>query len=60
MTGLLLGGLLVLIAIILGAVQHFEVYNFYGDASNKWYFYGLVGVIGVIGIVIAAWYYIKK
>lgn len=60
MTGLFLGGVLVLIAIILFAVQHFGVYNFYGDVSNKWYFYGLVGIIGIVGIVLAAWLYSKK
>jgi hypothetical protein len=59
-TGLLLGGLLILIAIIVTVVQHFGVYNFYGDVSNKWYFYGLVGFIGLIGIIVAAWAYTKK
>jgi hypothetical protein len=54
------GIVLVIIAIILGAVQHFAVYNIYGSADNKWYFYGLVGVIGVIGILLAAWAYMKK
>lgn len=58
--GLLFGGLLVLIAIILFLVQHFGVYNIYGDPSNKWYFYGLVGVIGLLGVIIAAWFYMKK
>jgi hypothetical protein len=60
MMGELLGGVLVLIAIILVVVQHFGVYSFYGDASNKWYFYGLVGVVGLIGIIVAAWSYHKK
>jgi hypothetical protein len=60
MMGTLLGGVLVLVAIILFAVQHFNVYNFYGDVSNKWYFYGLIGIIGIIGVVLAAWYYSKK
>jgi len=58
--GQLLGGVLILIAIILVVLQHFEIYNFYGDPSNKWYFYGLAGVIGLIGIVVAAWYYGKS
>jgi Na+/melibiose symporter-like transporter len=53
------GALLIIIAIILGAVQHFQVYNIYGDDSNKWYFYGLVGVIGLIGIILAAWSLMK-
>jgi len=54
------GILLIVIAIILGTVQHFNVYNLYGAAENKWYFYGLVGVIGLIGIILAVWSYIKK
>lgn len=54
------GIVLIIIAIILGAVQHFMIYNFYGDVANKWYFYGLVGVIGLIGIVLAVWAYMKK
>jgi hypothetical protein len=58
---MLYGGIvLIIIAIILGAAQHFGAYNFYGEAGNKWYFYGLVGVIGLIGIVLAAWSYMKK
>jgi Na+/melibiose symporter-like transporter len=54
-TGQIVGGLLIIIALILGVVQHFQIYNFYGDDSNKWYFYGLIGLIGLIGIIIAAW-----
>jgi UDP-N-acetylmuramyl pentapeptide phosphotransferase/UDP-N-acetylglucosamine-1-phosphate transferase len=54
-TGQIVGGVLIVIAIILGVVQHFQIYNFYGDESNKWYFYGLVGLIGLIGIIVAAW-----
>jgi len=54
-TGQIVGGVLIIIAIVLGVVQHFGIYNFYGDESNKWYFYGLVGLIGLIGIIIAAW-----
>ena len=60
MKGLLYGGILILIAIILFAVQHFGVYNLYGDVSNKWYFYGLVGIIGLIGVILALWLYTKK
>lgn len=55
-----LGILLIIIAIILAAVQHFNVYNLYGDVSNKWYFYGLVIVIGIIGIILIAWGYMKS
>jgi hypothetical protein len=54
------GIVLILVAIILGIIQHFEVYNFYGDVANKWYFYGLVGIIGIIGIILLAWSYLKK
>ncbi len=54
---MVLGVLLILIALILGVVQHFNLlgYNIYGSQDNKWYFYGLVGVIGLIGIILAAW-----
>jgi amino acid transporter len=55
-----LGIALIIIALILGAIQHFNMYNFYGDAANKWYFYGIVGVIGIIGIIAAIWAYMKK
>jgi uncharacterized membrane protein len=55
-----LGALLIIIALILGIVQHFGVYNFYGDDSNKWYFYGGVGVIGLIGIILAGWAMMKQ
>jgi hypothetical protein len=54
------GVVLVIIALILGAMQHFGMYNFYGDDANKWYFYGIVGVIGLIGIILAAWGAMKK
>jgi Na+/melibiose symporter-like transporter len=59
MMWMVIGALLIIIAIILGVVQHFQVYNIYGDDSNKWYFYGLVGVIGLIGIILAAWSLMK-
>jgi hypothetical protein len=57
-----LGILLVIIAIIVGAVRYSNTYDFgvsYG-AGYGLYFYGLVGIIGLIGIIIAAWSYIKK
>jgi hypothetical protein len=56
----ILGAILIVIALILGLIQHFNVYNIYGDVANKWYFYGIVGVIGLIGIIAIAWSYIKK
>jgi hypothetical protein len=49
------GIVLIIIALILGAMQHFGMYNFYGSDSNKWYFYGLVGIVGLVGIILAAW-----
>jgi predicted tellurium resistance membrane protein TerC len=55
-----LGALLIIIALILGIMQHFGVYNFYGDDSNKWYFYGGIGVIGLIGIILAGWAMMKQ
>jgi len=58
--GQLLGGVVILIAILLAVGQHYNVYNFYGSASNKWYFWGLVGAIGLIGIIVAAWFGMKK
>jgi len=56
----LLGAVLIVIALILGIIQHFNIYNFYGDVANKWYFYGIVGIIGLIGIIAIAWTYLKK
>jgi Na+/melibiose symporter-like transporter len=55
-----LGIVLIIIALILAIIQHFDVYNIYGDPSNKWYFYGIVVVIGIIGIIALIWSYIKK
>jgi hypothetical protein len=59
---LALGIVLVIIALVLGAVQHFNAlgYSIYGSDENKWYFYGLVAVIGLIGIILAAWSYMRK
>jgi len=57
---MILGAILIIIALILGIVQHTMTYNFYGDETNKWYFWGIAGVIGIIGIIAAAWAYIKK
>jgi surface polysaccharide O-acyltransferase-like enzyme len=60
MMGQLLGGLLVVIAVILAAVQHFSIYNIYGSIDYKWYFYGLVAVIAIVGVLIVAWSYMMK
>jgi hypothetical protein len=61
---LALGIVLIIIALILAAVQHFYYgpngQSLYGADANKWYFYGLVGVIGLIGIILAAWSYMRK
>lgn len=54
------GIVLIIIALILGAMQHFGTYNFYGADANKWYFYILVGIIGLVGIILAAWGAMKK
>jgi hypothetical protein len=59
---LALGIVLIIIAIILGAVRYSQAYDFgiaYGS-GNGWYFYGLAGIIGLIGIILAAWSYMKK
>jgi Na+/melibiose symporter-like transporter len=57
---MIIGVALIIITLILGIVQHFNIYNLYGDAANKWPFYGIVAVIGLIGIIAAAWSYLKK
>jgi hypothetical protein len=55
------GILLILIAIILGGLQHFGSYSFYGSNSDyKWPFYGMVACIGLIGIILAALPLMKK
>ena len=51
----ILGMVLIIIALILGVMQHFGMYNFYGTENYKWYFYGAVGIIGLVGIILAAW-----
>mgnify|MGYP001600229153 CR=1 FL=1 len=60
--GILAAGIiLITIAIILGAVQHFGVVNIYGSGDTyKWLFYGLIAVIALIGIILAAWSYMRK
>jgi hypothetical protein len=51
---------LIVIALIFGGVQLLHIYNIYGKGSNRWYYYGSVGVIGLIGIILAAWGFLKK
>lgn len=60
MTSIALGVVLIIIAIILAAAQHFNMYNFYGSKDNQLYFWALVIIIGIIGIILAAWTYVKK
>jgi hypothetical protein len=58
---MVVGVLLIVIALIFGAVRYFSMYDFgiaYGS-GNGWYFYGLFGVIGLIGIILAAWSLMK-
>jgi heme/copper-type cytochrome/quinol oxidase subunit 3 len=61
MTLMVVGVILILIALILGALQHFYYgtlpnnQNIYGSGANKWYFYVLVGIVGLIGIILVAW-----
>lgn len=61
MMWMVIGALLIIIALILGAVRYMGAYDFgvtYGS-GNGWYFYGLAGVIGLIGIILAAWSLMK-
>jgi hypothetical protein len=61
MMWMVIGALLIIIALILGAVRYMGAYDFgvgYGS-GNGWYFYGLVGVIGLVGIILAAWALMK-
>jgi predicted tellurium resistance membrane protein TerC len=51
-----LGVLLIIIAIILAVVEHYD--KLYGK-SNEWYFYGLAAVIAIIGIILIAWGFMK-
>jgi hypothetical protein len=62
MIALILGVVLIVVALILGGVQIFYVYNIniYGASANKWYFYGAVAIIGIIGIILAVLGVMKK
>jgi hypothetical protein len=58
---LVLGIVLVIVALILGAVQLTgHVFSVYGSTTIKYGYYAVVGVIGLIGIIITAWSYMKK
>jgi fumarate reductase subunit D len=59
---LAVGIVLIIIALILGAIRLSGAYDFgfaYGSGGG-WYFYGLAGIIGLIGIILAAWSYMRK
>lgn len=60
MTAFVLGVVLIVVALIFGGVQLLHIYNIYGKGSNRWYYYGAVGVIGLIGIILAVWSLLKK
>lgn len=55
---LALGVVLIIIAIILGALELSGAYTYGG--MRHLYVYGIVGVIGLIGIILAAWSYMMK
>ena len=54
---LALGLVLIIIAIILGAVRLSNAYSF---GMRKLYLVGIAGIIGLIGIILAAWSYLRK
>ena len=54
---LALGIVLIIIALILGAVRLSNAYDF---GMRRLYLYGIAGIIGLIGIILAAWSYTKK
>jgi uncharacterized membrane protein YbjE (DUF340 family) len=61
-TLLALGIVLIVIALIFGAVRYIHAYDFgvgYGSGYG-WYFYGLLGIAGLIGIILAAWSFTKR
>lgn len=60
MLALIVGAVLVIIAVVLGLVQILNVYNIYGVAANKWYFYSCVAISGIAGLFLAAWGLLKK
>lgn len=60
MTAMYLGVLLIIIALILGGLQLFNIYDFTPALGRHLYVYGLFGVIGLIGIILAAWSLLTK
>ena len=54
---LAVGIVLIIIAIILGAVRLSNATDF---GMRRLYLYGIAGIIGLIGIILAAWSYVRK
>ena len=55
---LALGIVLIIIALILGALDLSGAYTYGG--MRHLYVYGIAGIIGLIGIILAAWSYMMK
>ncbi|MCJ7767130.1 hypothetical protein MUP79_01890 [Candidatus Bathyarchaeota archaeon] len=55
-----LGALLIIIALILGAVDYLGYYDFGPMFGRHMYFYSVMGVIGLIGIILAVWPMMKQ
>ena len=51
------GIVLIIIAIILGAIRLSDAYDF---GMRRLYLYGIAGIIGLIGIILVAWSYMRK
>lgn len=61
MAGMALGGVLIIIALILGGLQLFNTYDFTPALGGRHlYVYGLFGIIGLIGLILLGWAYLKK
>jgi ABC-type enterochelin transport system permease subunit len=60
MAVLVLGAVLIVISLVLGGVQDLHVHSIYGASSNKWYFYGAIGIMLILGIILAAWALLRK
>jgi hypothetical protein len=59
--GTALGVLLVLIALVLGGIELFNIYDFVPVLGGRHlYVYGVFGVIGLIGLILAFWALMKK
>jgi hypothetical protein len=59
--GTVSGFILVLIALVLGGIELFNVYDFVPAMGGRHlYVYGVFGVIGLIGLILAFWALMKK